>query len=141
MKESWFMKGEGIIPQKQGLQRREEEVYEELVAQHRRRFRRRKRRKRITETFPISVSDHYPAKKLKQLNWADQSQSEEERVIRRDLRVRRRHFFTHFFLLPLTIFFFPLSTLFFLQSLPLHFGLWECAHKWMLDWAARCEPL
>ena len=92
------MKGEGIIPQKQGLQRREEEVYEELVVQHHRRFQRRKPRKRITEMFPNSISDHCPAKKLKQVNLADQRQSEEERVIHRDLKVRRRHFFTHFFL-------------------------------------------
>jgi len=47
-----MMKGEGRIPQRRELQRKEEEVWKEIVVQHHRRFRSRKQRKRITETFP-----------------------------------------------------------------------------------------
>jgi len=78
-----MMKGEWRIPQRRGLQRKEEEVWQEIVVQHHRRFRSWKKRKRITETFPYSFSQHCPALMPQQnvnkiqLNCGERSKSEE----------------------------------------------------------------
>lgn len=53
-------KGEERKPQKRGLQRKVEEVWQEIVVQNHRRFRSQKQRKRITETFPYLFSQHCP---------------------------------------------------------------------------------